>query len=66
MCKYPIQVTIDSVTSGGVVNIGNAWIISPVSYSKTYEGAGSSNTGDNITANTGMSTVNTEEAALAE
>ncbi|MCP3032021.1 spore germination protein [Halobacillus sp. A1] len=41
--------------SGGVVNFGDSFYVSPKSSSKTANGAGSSNTGDFIATNNGFS-----------
>ncbi|MFC7060833.1 spore germination protein [Halobacillus seohaensis] len=41
--------------SGGVVNFGDSFYVSPKSSSKTVNGSGSSNTGDFINTNSGFS-----------
>lgn len=48
------QVKITNVGSG-VANFGDAFYLAPKSSSKTVTGSGSSNTGDFINTNTGIS-----------
>ncbi|RDW18239.1 hypothetical protein CWR48_11685 [Oceanobacillus arenosus] len=50
-------IKINSV-SGGVVNFGDSFYLSPKTNSKTNTGSGSFNTGDFITANNGISSTN--------
>jgi spore germination protein PF len=45
--------------SGGVVNFGDSFYISPKSASKVSAGSGSFNTGDFICTNNGISATNT-------
>lgn len=42
-------INVVSIGSSGVVNIGDVYSISPISSAKTFAGAGSFNTGDNMT-----------------
>jgi hypothetical protein len=44
------SISINTV-SGGIVNFGGAFYISPISISKTVTGSGSENTGTDITTN---------------
>ncbi|WP_409294776.1 spore germination protein [Peribacillus sp. SCS-26] len=48
-----------SVGDSGVLNIGDVYKIAPFSFSKTYAGAGSFNTGDKISINNQVSSTNT-------
>ncbi|PEJ60766.1 MULTISPECIES: spore germination protein [unclassified Bacillus (in: firmicutes)] len=49
MPAYVGVINIVSIGSSGVVNIGDAYNITPKSNAQTYAGAGSFNTGDNVT-----------------
>ncbi|WP_339061122.1 spore germination protein [Tepidibacillus marianensis] len=59
-------VKINSIGSGGILNIGDALYISPKSTSKTYAGSGSFNTGDFLNTNNGLSSTNTNDSDLLE
>ncbi|MEW9675000.1 spore germination protein [Lentibacillus sp. L22] len=48
---------VNSIT-GGVVNFGDSFYLSPKSTAKTATGSGSMNTGDFINTNTGFSSTN--------
>jgi spore germination protein PF len=52
--------------SGGIVHFGDAAIISPKSNSKSYSGAGSSNTGGLINTNNGISGTNVLDTNLID
>ncbi|WP_152396906.1 spore germination protein [Paenibacillus guangzhouensis] len=52
-------IKINSVASGGIVQIGDAIQLSPESTSKSYAGPGSFNIGDFMTNNSGLSATNT-------
>ncbi|PKR79350.1 hypothetical protein CEY16_00690 [Halalkalibacillus sediminis] len=56
---------INSV-SGGTVNLGDAFYISPKSSSKTSAGSGALNTGDFINNNNGFSSTNPFDADLLD
>jgi hypothetical protein len=43
--------------SGGIVNFGGAVRISPISVTKTTSGSGSANTGQDITTNSGLNSI---------
>jgi hypothetical protein len=43
--------------SGGIVNFGGAGRIAPISVTKTTSGSGSANTGQDITTNTGLNSI---------
>ncbi|MCL6574057.1 MAG: spore germination protein [Bacillus sp. (in: Bacteria)] len=43
--------------SGGIVNFGGAERIAPVSVTRTTSGSGSDNTGQDITTNSGLSSI---------
>jgi hypothetical protein len=45
-----------NIVSGGIVNFGGAFYISPISITKTVTGAGSENTGADVTTNSDPST----------
>lgn len=51
-------ININSI-SGGVINFGDSFNISPTSSSKTNAGSGAFNTGDFIMTNNGISATNT-------
>ncbi|MFV9511323.1 spore germination protein [Tepidibacillus sp. LV47] len=59
-------IKINSIGSGGVVNVGDAIYISPKSTSKSYAGSGSFNTGDFLNNNNGLSSTNTNDTDLLE
>ncbi|WP_409291776.1 spore germination protein [Peribacillus sp. SCS-37] len=48
-----------SIGDSGVLNIGDVYKIAPFSFSKTFAGAGSFNTGDKISINNQVSSTNT-------
>lgn len=52
--------------SGGVVNFGDAFYLSPKSTSKTNSGSGSLNTGDFINTNTGWSTTSPVDPDISD
>jgi spore germination protein PA len=49
MPAYVGVINIVSIGSSAVVNVGDAYNIQPKSNAQTYAGAGSFNTGDNVT-----------------
>ncbi|MFM9281232.1 spore germination protein [Paenibacillus jiagnxiensis] len=53
------NIKIISVGSSGVVQFGDALVISPQSSSKTFAGSGSFNTGDLPVTNNGLSATQT-------
>ncbi|RXZ00450.1 spore germination protein [Fictibacillus sp. S7] len=53
------SINIASVSSSSIVHIGDVQAIQPISNAKTFAGAGSFNTGDNIRTNTGYNLTNT-------
>lgn len=55
-------VQIITIGSSSVFNIGDVFHISPVSYSKTFAGAGSFNTGDSIRVKNEYSATNTYDS----
>ncbi|GBF10174.1 spore germination protein [Tepidibacillus infernus] len=59
-------VKINSVGTGGIVNIGDALYLSPKVTSKSYAGSGSFNTGDFLNTNNGLSNTNTLDNDLLE
>ncbi|MBM7647575.1 spore germination protein PA [Bacillus ectoiniformans] len=52
------NVTVISIGSSGVFNIGDVYQIHPIAQVKTYSGAGSFNTGQGLTVTTGPSATN--------
>lgn len=52
-------VQVISIGSSGVFNIGDVYKLKPTSYAKTFSGAGSFNTGENITLYNNQSSTNT-------
>lgn len=59
----PVQIVN---VSGGVVHFGDTAIISPKSNSKSFLGAGASNTGGLINTNNGISGTNVLDANLID
>ncbi|MBA9025230.1 MULTISPECIES: spore germination protein [Bacillaceae] len=59
-------VQVISLGSSGVFNIGDVYKVMPFSTSKTYAGAGSFNTGDNISLYNGNSTTNTYDPDVTD
>lgn len=51
----PIKITS---VSGGVINFGDSFYLSPKSASKAASGAGANNTGDFLNTNTGFNITN--------
>lgn len=49
---------VNVITVSGVFNIGDAGIISPTTYSKTYAGGGSFNTGRRLNVTNAPSVIN--------
>ncbi|UTR10079.1 spore germination protein [Evansella sp. LMS18] len=41
-------IKVNAISSSGVFNVGDVFRIAPVSTAKTFSGAGSFNTGDNL------------------
>lgn len=52
-------VQIINVSTGATVNIGDVFQIHPISYAKTFSGAGSFNTGEGIRIVNHLSSTNT-------
>lgn len=52
-------VNVNSIGSSAVFNIGDIYSVSPYSVAKTFAGAGSFNTGDNLTLYNQYSQTNT-------
>ncbi|MBM7694000.1 spore germination protein PA [Peribacillus deserti] len=59
-------VQVISIGDSGVFNIGDVYKIAPFSFSKTFAGAGSFNTGDRISVNNQVSSTNTYDADGAD
>ena len=59
----PIKITS---VSGGVVNFGDSFYLSPKSVGKTAAGSGAFNTGDFICTNNGFSATNTLDPDLID
>lgn len=59
-------IKINSIGSSGVFNIGDVFTISPVSSAKTFAGAGSFNTGDNLKISNEYSSTNTYDKDVAD
>lgn len=60
------NIKIVSVGSGGVVQFGDAVVVSPKSASKTFAGSGSFVTGDVPVTNTGVNATNTLDPNLVD
>ena len=54
-------VQVISVSSGGIVHIGDVFKISPYSMAKTFAGAGSFNTGETVSNYNAYSLTNTND-----
>ncbi len=52
-------INVNSISSGGVFNTGDVYRISPVTTNKTFSGAGSFNTAENLTVYNHKSNTNT-------
>ena len=52
-------VQIINVSTGATVNIGDVFQIHPITYAKTFSGAGSFNTGEGISVENYLSSTNT-------
>lgn len=59
-------VKLNSVGTAGVFHIGDVFIISPTSSSKTFSGAGSFNTGDGTYINIRKSSTNTDVKNISD
>ncbi|RXI98204.1 spore germination protein [Anaerobacillus alkaliphilus] len=59
-------IKINAMGSSAVFNIGDVFTISPVSSAKTFAGAGSFNTGDNLNVRNEHSTTNTYDKDFAD
>ncbi|WP_017754547.1 spore germination protein [Calidifontibacillus oryziterrae] len=55
-------INVVSIGSSGVMNIGDVYLIAPNSSAKTFAGAGSFNTGDNMRVYNHYSNTNTFDA----
>ena len=60
------NIKINSVGSSGIVNIGDAFYISPKSTSKSYAGSGSFTTGDFQQSNNAISATTTSDNDLLD
>ncbi|MFC0190263.1 spore germination protein [Fictibacillus aquaticus] len=56
------SISITSIGNSSVLNVGDVQSMCPVSYAKTYAGAGSFNTGDHINVQNGYSMTYTYDA----
>ncbi|MGD6964159.1 spore germination protein [Fictibacillus phosphorivorans] len=56
------SVSVNSISSGSVFHVGDVQTICPVSYAKTYAGAGSFNTGDNLRLENGYNVTFTQDS----
>ncbi|MDQ0217569.1 spore germination protein [Peribacillus cavernae] len=59
-------VQVMSIGSSGVFNIGDVFKISPASTSKTFAGAGSFNTGEQISLYNNQSSTNTFDSDVSD
>ena len=59
-------IKINSISNGGVFQVGDTLNISPKNNSKTYLGAGGSNTGDFLQTNSVFSLTNTSDPDLVD
>ena len=58
--------TVNINSNSGSINFGDALNVSPNNVSKTYTGSGSSNTGNLINTNNGISLTNTLDPDVAD
>lgn len=59
-------IKIISVGTGSIVHIGDAIQLAPQSVAKTFAGAGSFNTGDNLRTFNSISATNTYDSDIAD
>ncbi|WP_261134050.1 spore germination protein [Bacillus sp. Marseille-Q3570] len=59
-------IKINEVSGSAVFNIGDVYHIGPNSRSKTFAGAGSFNTGDNLQVNNGYSITHTIDSDVID
>ncbi|WP_416148228.1 spore germination protein [Salipaludibacillus sp. HK11] len=59
-------VKVISIGSNGIFNIGDIFNVAPTSTAKTFAGAGSFNTGDNLRVRNNYSSTNTYDSDLAD
>ncbi|MFJ5622461.1 spore germination protein [Peribacillus loiseleuriae] len=59
-------VQVISLGTSAVFNIGDVYKVTPYSTTKTYSGAGSFNTGDNISLYNGNSITNTYDSDVTD
>lgn len=55
------SISVNSISSGGIFHIGDVQTICPVSYAKTYAGAGSFNVGDHLRVHNGYNVTYTQD-----
>jgi hypothetical protein len=60
------NIKIISIGSGGIVQFGDALVLSPRSTSKTFAGSGSFNTGDLPVTNNGLSSTQTYDGDVVD
>ncbi len=59
-------IKVNAVASSGVFNVGDVFRIAPVSTAKTFSGAGSFNTGDNLRVRNDYSVTNVNDSDVAD
>ncbi|KHD85906.1 spore germination protein [Heyndrickxia ginsengihumi] len=52
-------IQVVNISSSGVLNVGDVFLIQPISSSKTFAGAGSFNTGETVSITNHQSNTNT-------
>ncbi|NOU97365.1 spore germination protein [Paenibacillus sp. LMG 31456] len=57
---------INVISVSGVFNVGDVGIISPTTYSKTYAGGGSFNSGETLNVNNSSSVINVYDSEAFE
>lgn len=59
-------IKVNSISTGGIFHVGDAFILNPRSTSKTFAGAGSFNTGDHLVVQSEYSVTKTNDSDLQD
>lgn len=60
------SIAINALSSSAVFNVGDVQTICPVSYVKTFAGAGSFNTGDHLHVENGYNLTYTQDSDISD
>jgi spore germination protein PA len=55
------SISVNSISGGAIFHVGDVQTICPVSYAKTYAGAGSFNVGDHLRVHNGYNVTYTQD-----